>query len=79
MPVENNIGDGLYVLASLIGLLVLTGMLYNLASYFSGFSRELRYLNMEIKRTQGRERKYYIRQRRRLWLSLIPFVKYRSK
>lgn len=40
------------------------------------FSRELKYLNSEINRTEGGERKGWIRQRRRLWLSLIPFVKY---
>ena len=31
----------------------------------------------EIGRTTGAERRHWIRQKRRLWLSLIPFVKYR--
>lgn len=41
-----------------------------------GFLRELRYLNSEIGRNVGAERRYWIRRRRRLWLSLLPFFKY---
>lgn len=44
--------------------------------FFSDFAGELRYLNNEIRRSMGEEQRYWIRQRRRLWLSLIPFVKY---
>ena len=40
------------------------------------FIQELRYLNTEIARTTGSHRKHWIRRRRRLWLSLIPFVRY---
>ena len=40
------------------------------------FFRELRYLNQEIRCNHGVARDYWIRQRRRLWLSLLPFVKY---
>ena len=40
------------------------------------FSRELRYLNKEIRRTCGSERKVWLRRRRKLWLSLLPFVRY---
>ena len=35
------------------------------------FSRELQYINMEIARTTGSERKYWKKQRRKLWLSLL--------
>ena len=41
------------------------------------FRRELKYLNDEIGRNSGQERERWIRRRRRLWLSLLPFVKYR--
>lgn len=47
-----------------------------LAVFISRFSRELRYINNEIARTDGAERRRWLRRRRRLWLSLIPFVKY---
>lgn len=40
------------------------------------FREELRYLNNEIRRTVGEEQLYWIHQRRRLWLSLIPFIRY---
>ena len=44
--------------------------------WLNWFYRELRYLNGEIKRNEGREKKRWIKRRRRLWLSIIPFVKY---
>lgn len=46
-------------------------------SFFYDFSQELKYLNNEINRTHGGERRYWLYKRKRLWLSLIPFVKYR--
>lgn len=42
----------------------------------SYFTKELRYLNTEIARTSGEQRQHWLRRRRRLWLSLIPFIKY---
>ena len=39
------------------------------------FSQQLRYLNREIRRTYGEERKLWKRRRRRLWLSLLPFFR----
>ena len=44
--------------------------------FISDFAGELRYLNNEIRRAVGKDRMHWVRQRRRLWLSLIPFVKY---
>ena len=40
------------------------------------FRWELRRLNMEIARTSGDEQKMWRALRRRLWLSLLPFIKY---
>ena len=59
-----------------IGLVISVLLLIGLASFINDFSQELKYLNNEIGRTSGAERRHYVRQRRRLWLSLIPFVKY---
>ena len=42
--------------------------------YFQ-FSQQLRYLNKEIRRNRGAERKLWKRRRRRLWLSLLPFFR----
>ena len=40
------------------------------------FQRELKLLRSEIGRTKGREQKYWIKKRRKLWFSLLPFVRY---
>lgn len=63
----------------IIGIIIvplLIFMLVSLARFVYGFSMELRYLNVEIGRTEGEECRHYMRRRRRLWLSLIPFVRY---
>ena len=57
--------------------IVLVFLVVLLVVFLNGFTAELRYLNMEIERTTGKEREHYIEQKRRLWLSLIPFVRYR--
>ena len=72
----NNQDTGFYILIGIIGFFLLIGLLFGLAQFLNDFMSELRYLNNEIGRTDGEERKHWIRQRRRLWLSLIPFVKY---
>ena len=61
----------------LFAVFILFLLLFRLADWFNDFSDELKLLNCEIQRTTGVERRRYIRQRRRLWLSLLPFVKYR--
>ena len=62
--------------ASIIAFFFLIGLLVELCKFIHNFSAELRYLNIEIERTEGAARKYWLRKRRRLWLSLLPFVKY---
>lgn len=76
MPEANNLDAELYSLIIIIAAFFLIVLLFGLAQFINDFSHELRYLNNEIERTTGAERRHYIRQRRRLWLSLIPFVKY---
>lgn len=66
----------LYFLIVPVVLLFFVLMIIGLASLINAFSKELKYLNAEIERTEGVERRRWIRQRRRLWLSLIPFIKY---
>ena len=39
------------------------------------FRDMLEYINMEIRRSHGKEREYWKGQRRRLWLSLLPFYR----
>lgn len=57
-------------------VLVLVGMLLTtLVQKLSRFSRDLRYINMEIERNAGAEREYWQREKRRLWLSWLPFYR----
>jgi len=74
MPKINNLE--IYLLLGISAFLILIIVIVGLAIFINDFSAELRYLNNEIARTEGAERSHYIRKRRRLWLSLIPFVKY---
>ena len=66
----------LYWLIGFFALLLLVALVVGLAQFFNRFSKELRYLNNEIGRTRGSEQARWKRRRRRLWLSLIPFVRY---
>lgn len=45
-------------------------------SFVQAFRADLKYINMEISRTEGREQAHWIKRRRQLWLSLIPFYRY---
>lgn len=72
----NETDTELWLLIGIFAAFILIALLVGLAQFLNEFSTELRYLNSEIGRTDGAERKHWIRQRRRLWLSLIPFVKY---
>ena len=62
----------IYIFIGIFFVVLLGAIILFLVEFF----RELRYLNKEIQCTYGSERAYWIRQRRRLWLSLLPFVKY---
>ena len=78
MPEESNLDAGIWLLVGIVAIFFLILLLFGLVTFINDFSSELRYLNSEIGRTTGGERRYWKRQKRRLWLSLIPFVKYRQ-
>ncbi len=63
------------VILILMGGFLLVGLLTSLVRWITGFQRELRYLNMEIRRTEGREQRHYRREKRRLLLSWLPFFR----
>lgn len=75
MP-DNQTNTTLTYFICIFAVIFLITVLGALIVFFVEFFRELRYLNKEIQCTAGAERKYWIRQRRRLWLSLLPFIKY---
>ena len=58
----------------IIFFFILLGIGY--ISVLRDFVRELRNLNRKIRRSCGAKRKHLLRRRRRLWLSLLPFIKY---
>ena len=62
-----------------IFILLFLILFINLVSFFMDFSKDLKYINMEIQRTSGREQKHWIKRKRQLWLSLTPFVRFKNK
>ncbi len=54
-----------------LAVLVLVGLTMKI----NDFSHKLKYLNCEIGRTEGAEREHWKREKRRLWLSLLPFYR----
>ena len=50
-------------------------LLVHFAFRLDDFKSELKYVNMEIHRTEGNQRKYWKRKRRKLWLSFIFFIR----
>ena len=68
--------NGLITLCVVLGVMILLLAGVRLAIWFQAFRKELRYINSEISRTTGRERAHWERRKKRLLLSLIPFVGY---
>ncbi len=69
--------NALYLLVGIAIVFVLITLIAYLVPFFVEFKKELDYLNMEIKRTTGEGKKVWLRRRRKLWLSLIPFVRFK--
>ena len=61
----------------LMVLAVVTVILLCSIPWMQWFRQELRYVNDEIKRNEGKEKARWQRRKRRLMLSIIPFVRYR--
>ncbi len=66
----------LYVMAAIVGLFCGGMLLVRCLMEVCGFYREWRYVSDEIERVEDGERAYWLARRRRLWLSLLPFVAY---
>ena len=62
------------LLAMVIAFFVIV-LLVGLTMRINSFSHDLKHLNIEIGRTEGAEREYWKREKRRLWLSLLPFFR----
>ena len=70
------LSETIYNLLIAVSVVVMAVLLIlRLALSLEKLIRELKYVNLEIKRTRGSERDYWKKKKRRLWLSLIPFYK----
>lgn len=63
-----------FLIAFFVCLIIFVFMV-RLALRLNRMKSESKYINMEIRRTKGSERRYWKRKKRRLWLYLFPFCK----
>lgn len=61
------------VVLVILGAFFAIAFLVALIIKINDFSREMDYLNREIRRTEGVEREHWKREKKRLWLSILPF------
>lgn len=57
-------------------VLILVFILAVFIPWLQDFRRELRYLNSEINRTEGREQLHWIKRKKKLIRSILPFCRY---
>lgn len=68
--------DILTVVAAVVLIVFFLALIgYGLITGVRRFWEELRYINLELERASPREREKWLRRRRRLWLSLLPFYR----
>lgn len=72
--IETDLGFHLFLVVG-IGILLVV-VFVGFIKWLLDFRRELQHLTGEIYRTRGKKQKYWIRKRRKLWLSILPFVRY---
>ena len=68
-------GVTIAVVAVVLGFVAL-GAGIAFVQWWKDFREELEDIKYEISKSKGGEREWWIRRRRRLWLSILPFVKY---
>ena len=54
---------------------ILLILLFKFVEFLTAFLWDLKYINSEIARCAGNEKKHWKRERKRLFLSLLPFYK----
>lgn len=64
------------ILGAAVGLVLVAAFGLRFISWLTEFQHELRYINNEIGRTTGREKKRWKKRKRKLLLSILPFVRY---
>lgn len=69
--IDSVVGVLLVVVIAFFAIVFLVGLVMKI----NDFTHELNYINREIGRTTGGEQRYWKREKRRLWLSLLPFYR----
>lgn len=67
---------GIILVLIIVFLVIL--LVASLCMRIGAIIRERKYIKMEIKRTSGKEKKYWKRKRRRLWLEIFSFSRKRG-
>lgn len=62
--------------AVVLGILFVAALIAIFIPWVLDFRRELHYIRMEIQRNTGEEREYWIKRKKKLWLSILPFFRY---
>ena len=64
----------LILLIVLVAIFLLIILFFGFVYFWERFSSDLDYINHEISRSSGSRKKYWKRERRKLFLSLIPVI-----
>lgn len=80
LPLEISTESNLLRIGSVVGI-VLVGIIITamIIPVIQGFKSDLKYIEMEINRTEGREQAHWKRRKKELYLSLIPFYRPRRR
>ena len=70
---EINLRDNILLIIMILFFVIL--LIIGLVIKINAFSQEMAYINKEIECTTGSEQRYWKREKRRLWLSLLPFYR----
>lgn len=76
MPSFSAVDNRVWIILGIFAMIFALVVLVRFFIFLEDFTAELKNLNAEIRNSEGEEREYYKNMRRRLWLSLIPFVEY---
>ena len=66
----------LWIMIFVVGGIIVALFLVRFAMWLNEFQQELMIINTEIRRTAGSEQKRWKKRKMRLWLSILPFVRY---
>lgn len=72
MEIKNTLGLWIFVI---LGFLLAYAVCFFVMRY-PEFRRELKYINMEIKRSDEVQRRIWKKKKKKLFRSLLPFVRY---